>query len=180
MRRSGLDVLYHLGVVQLHAVVTALGDVVRRVAELNAALDAIEEGGRDGQVAGGGETIRHVTHVVVDAKDLLYDDQAGLGGRGSRGVGGQRKPVGSLQRDGATHDTSPVVCAVRGGQDAGMGEIVNLRSVKKRLGREAAKQDAKETRVRHGRTKAEAANDRRAEARRAAVLDGSRRGETGE
>jgi hypothetical protein len=60
-----------------------------------------------------------------------------------------------------------------------MGEIVNLRSVKKRLGREAAKQDAKESRVRHGRTKAELANDRRAEARRAALLDGSARGEPG-
>ena len=56
-----------------------------------------------------------------------------------------------------------------------MGEIVNLRSVKKRLGRDASKQDAKENRVRHGRTKAELANDRRAEARRAALLDGSAR-----
>jgi hypothetical protein len=60
-----------------------------------------------------------------------------------------------------------------------MGEIVNLRSVKKQLGREAAKQDAKESRVRHGRTKAELANDRLAEARRAALLDGSARGEPG-
>jgi len=33
--------------------------------------------------------------------------------------------------------------------------------------------------VRHGRTKAEVANDRRAEARRAALLDGSARDETG-
>ena len=66
-----------------------------------------------------------------------------------------------------------------------MGEIVNLRSVKKRLVREASKLDAKESRVRHGRTKAELANDRRAEARRAALLDGSARsasarGETSE
>jgi hypothetical protein len=61
-----------------------------------------------------------------------------------------------------------------------MGEIVNLRLVKKRLGREAEKLEAKASRVRHGRSKAEVANDRRAEARRAALLDGSRRGETGE
>ena len=61
-----------------------------------------------------------------------------------------------------------------------MGEIVNLRSVKKRLGREAESAKAKESRVRHGRTKAELANDRRSEARRAALLDGSWRGETGE
>jgi hypothetical protein len=61
-----------------------------------------------------------------------------------------------------------------------MGEIVNLRSVKKRLEREAKRAKAKESRVRHGRTKAELANDRRAEVRRTALLDGSRRGETGE
>jgi len=102
------------------------------------------------------------------------------GGRSSV-IAGLRAPAfGSLQRDGATHDTPAVVQAVRGVQDAVMGEIVNLRSVKKRLGREAAKQDAKESRVRHGRTKVELANDRRPEARRAAVLDGSRRSETGE
>ncbi len=61
-----------------------------------------------------------------------------------------------------------------------MGEIVNLRSVKKRLGRAAEEAKAKENRIRHGRTKAETANDRRAEVRRAALLDASRRGEAGE
>jgi hypothetical protein len=61
-----------------------------------------------------------------------------------------------------------------------MGEIVNLRTVKKRLGQDAAKAAAKENRVRHGRSKAEMANDRRSETRRAALLDGSRRGEAGE
>ncbi len=61
-----------------------------------------------------------------------------------------------------------------------MGEIVNLRSVKKRLARKTETAEAKENRIRHGRTKAEVANDRRAETRRAALLDGSRRGETGE
>ena len=66
-----------------------------------------------------------------------------------------------------------------------MGGIVNLRSVKKRLARAAESAKAKESRVRHGRTKAEAANDRRAEQRRAALLDGSARsapgrGDTGE
>jgi hypothetical protein len=67
------------------------------------------------------------------------------------------------------------VQAVRGAQDAGMGEIVNLRSVKKRLAREAAGAKAKENRVRHGRTEVEKTNDRREEARRAALLDGSAR-----
>jgi len=46
-------------------------------------------------------------------------------------------------------------------QDDDMGEIVNLRSVKKAKAREAAKQAARENRVRHGRTEAEKANDAR-------------------
>jgi hypothetical protein len=61
-----------------------------------------------------------------------------------------------------------------------MGEIVNLRSVKKRLAADAAKVAAKENRARDGRTKAERANDQRAEQRRAAVLDALRRGDAGE
>ena len=50
-----------------------------------------------------------------------------------------------------------------------MGEIVNLRSVKKAKARETAKQAAQENRVRHGRTAAEKTNDRREAERRAAA-----------
>ena len=56
-----------------------------------------------------------------------------------------------------------------------MAEIVNLRQMKKRRAREAAAADAKQNRVRHGRTAAEKANDRREEERRKALLDGARR-----
>ena len=56
-----------------------------------------------------------------------------------------------------------------------MGEIVNLRSVKKAKAREAAKQAAEENRVRFGRTGAEKANDRRDAVRADARLDGIRR-----
>jgi len=56
-----------------------------------------------------------------------------------------------------------------------MAEIVNLRQMKKRRAREAAAADAKQNRVRHGRTAAEKANDRRGEERRKALLDGARR-----
>ena len=58
-----------------------------------------------------------------------------------------------------------------------MGEIVNLRSVKKSLARDAAAAEAKQNRIRHGRAKAAKLNDRRAEQRRASHLDGSRRSE---
>ncbi|HET6194886.1 MAG TPA: DUF4169 family protein [Acetobacteraceae bacterium] len=61
-----------------------------------------------------------------------------------------------------------------------MGEIVNLRRTKKTLQRQQAADAAKQNRVRHGRTAAEKANDKRAEQRRQALLDASRRGEAGE
>jgi hypothetical protein len=57
-----------------------------------------------------------------------------------------------------------------------MGEIVNLKQVKKRQARERAAAEAAANRARHGRTAAERANDQRAEARRQALLDGARRG----
>ena len=55
-----------------------------------------------------------------------------------------------------------------------MGEIVNLRIVKKRLAHQAKLAEAAENRVRHGRTSAEKANDLRIELRKKALLDGSR------
>ena len=61
-----------------------------------------------------------------------------------------------------------------------MGEIVNLHRMKKRRERDVASAAAKESRTRHGRTKVQKANDQRAEQRRQALLDASRRGETGE
>ena len=55
-----------------------------------------------------------------------------------------------------------------------MGEIVNLRRVKKQRTRAEQAQEAKENRVRHGRTAAQKANDARAEQRRQEFLDGKR------
>jgi len=56
-----------------------------------------------------------------------------------------------------------------------MGEIVNLRTMKKRLARAADAADAKENRVRHGRTKAAKANDARETAGQVIRLDALRR-----
>ncbi len=55
-----------------------------------------------------------------------------------------------------------------------MGEIVNLRQVKKRRDRDARAAEAAENRVRRGRTGAQKDNDRRAEARRIAGLEAAR------
>jgi hypothetical protein len=72
------------------------------------------------------------------------------------------------------------VRAILYAQDAAMGEIVNLHQQKKRRERNEAAALAKQNRVRHGRTKTERANDKRAEERRQALLDASCRGETSE
>ena len=55
-----------------------------------------------------------------------------------------------------------------------MGEIVNLKQVKKQRARAGKAAEAAANRAKHGRTAAEKANDRREEARRQALLDGAR------
>jgi Domain of unknown function (DUF4169) len=55
-----------------------------------------------------------------------------------------------------------------------MGEIVNLNRARKAEARTAKAAQAAVQRVKHGRTAAERANDRRAEARRLALLAGAR------
>ncbi len=56
-----------------------------------------------------------------------------------------------------------------------MGEIVNLNKQRKARTRKEAEATAAANRAKHGRTKAEKANDLRAEARAKALLDGARK-----
>jgi Domain of unknown function (DUF4169) len=56
-----------------------------------------------------------------------------------------------------------------------MGKVVNLHRARKARAKTEATAQAAANRVKHGRTGAEKANDRRAEARRQALLDGTRR-----
>lgn len=56
-----------------------------------------------------------------------------------------------------------------------MAEIVNLNKARKALARAATEAKAAVNRAKHGRTKAEKAHDRAAEARRQALLDGAKR-----
>lgn len=60
-------------------------------------------------------------------------------------------------------------------QDDQMGEIVNLRRVKKQLAKAEQARLAKENRIRHGRTGPEKKNITREQARHTAKLDGERR-----
>jgi hypothetical protein len=59
-------------------------------------------------------------------------------------------------------------------QDAAMGDLVNLRHVKKQRARAAASAKAAAQRVLHGRTKAEKQADRAAQARDRAAVDQAR------
>jgi hypothetical protein len=56
-----------------------------------------------------------------------------------------------------------------------MAEIVNLNRARKAKARASREAEAAANRVKHGRTGAEKQNDRRAEDRRRALLDGAKR-----
>jgi len=58
-----------------------------------------------------------------------------------------------------------------------MGEIVNLNKARKARTKQEAEANAAANRAKHGRTKAEKANEARDEARRKALLDGAKREE---
>jgi hypothetical protein len=62
-----------------------------------------------------------------------------------------------------------------GEEDGGMGEIVNLRRIKKQRDRAAAEQAAAENRVRHGRTLAAKKAERIEQERGEAALDGAKK-----
>ncbi|MBP0439167.1 DUF4169 family protein [Tianweitania sediminis] len=58
-----------------------------------------------------------------------------------------------------------------------MGDLVNLRSVRKQRARIEAERQAEENRQRFGRTKAEKTQQEQAEARQSSLLDGHHRGD---
>ena len=60
-------------------------------------------------------------------------------------------------------------------QDAVMGEIVNLNRARKRLARARDAMQARENRIRFGRTTPQKLDDARTEAERVSRLDGKRR-----
>src|SRR5262249_25617771 len=101
---GGADVLDHVHDVDLAADGAAAIDVLRGIAALEAVLGAIEDGGGQRHVPVGGEAVRHLLDVGVDAEDLLNDDDAGLwlaGGSGA--IGAERMTILSLERDHLTH-----------------------------------------------------------------------------
>src|SRR5215468_9968292 len=74
------------------------------IAEVDAALDAVEKRRRQGDVAVRGEPVGHRTHVPVDAEDLLDDDEtAAWVSRRHREVAVELMAVGSRQLDPLAH-----------------------------------------------------------------------------
>src|SRR5439155_20426650 len=58
---------------------TAALDIGLLIAHIDAALDAVEERGGQGDEAVGGEAVRELLDVRVDAEDLLDDDESAAG-----------------------------------------------------------------------------------------------------
>src|SRR5438477_9606312 len=98
---------------QLPAHGAATLDVRLLVAGLEAALDAIEQRGRDGEVAFLGEAIGDALDVVVHAEDLLDHDQGAAGLAARRGfIGGELVSVLGGQVDHLTHGIASFVARV--------------------------------------------------------------------
>src|SRR5258705_2173117 len=113
---GGADILDHVVDVDLAAHGAATVAVLGRVARLEAALGAIEDGGGEGDVAVGRESVRDLLDMRVDAEDLLDDDDAGFGlaGRGDP-VGAERVAIFGGERD---HLTPAGILRGRAGQPA--------------------------------------------------------------
>ncbi len=74
-------------------------DLRRRITGLEIALDAIEQGRRDGRIAGLGQPVADGTDVRVDAKNLLDHDDGATGGLFGVGpVGPETMTVGGGER----------------------------------------------------------------------------------
>src|SRR6266581_3303617 len=98
------DVLHRVVDRQLAAHGAAALDVRLLVARLEAALDSVEDRGRDGQVAGLREAVGDVLDVVIHAEDLLDHDQRAPRLSGRRGlVGGELVSVFGGQVDHLSH-----------------------------------------------------------------------------
>src|SRR6266566_2059389 len=98
------DVLHRVVDRQLTAHGAAALDVRLLVARLEAALDSVEDRGRDGQVAVLREAVGDVLDVVIHAEDLLDHDQRAPRLSGRRGlVGGELVSVFGGQVDHLSH-----------------------------------------------------------------------------
>jgi hypothetical protein len=73
------------------------------VGDVDARLDAPEQVGADGDEALGGQAVADVAHHLVDAEDLLDDDDGRAGGRRRARHIGREGAVGRGDREGLAH-----------------------------------------------------------------------------
>ncbi len=106
-RRRGprrLDVEQHVVHADLVDHRPADGESIRPVAELDAGLATIKQRRRDAVVAVGRVAVRDFSDMLVDAKNLLDDDEpASMLHPGRRLIGRKLVAVGCLQLDRLTH-----------------------------------------------------------------------------
>src|SRR5262249_47390990 len=95
-----LSVLEHRIPVRIGNELARVGDLIRRVAALEALLAAIEQGRRDRRVAFLGEPVTGGADVMIDAKNLLNDHDSALGRTGGIGaIGAQLVAVAGGERE---------------------------------------------------------------------------------
>jgi hypothetical protein len=79
--------------------------VIARIAEFEARLDAVEESGRDREIALRGVEVGGLADVLVRAENLLQDDDGALRGAGGPGqIGADRLAVLAGKGDLLSHD----------------------------------------------------------------------------
>src|SRR5215510_3915574 len=95
-----LSVLEHRIPIRTGNELARVGDLIRRVAALEALLAAIEQGRRDRGVAFLGEPVTDGANVMIDAKNLLNDHDSALGRTGGVGaIGAQLVAVAGGERE---------------------------------------------------------------------------------
>ena len=95
-RGGGPDVEHRLVGIHGAAQFPAAGHVGRRVAQLDAALGAVEQRRADHPVARLGEIVADPAHVPVHPEDLLHHHQGAAGIRGAGGIGGEAWPSAAV------------------------------------------------------------------------------------
>ena len=96
----GLRVLEHRVPVRVGDELARIGDLVRRIAALEVLLRAIEQRRRDGGIAFGGEPVADRADVMIDAENLLDDDDAAFRRAGWIGpISTKLKAVGRGERE---------------------------------------------------------------------------------
>src|SRR5579863_1793300 len=106
----GLRVAHHRAPVRIGDEFARAGDLVRRIAALEIRLLTIEQGRRHRGVTLAGEPVAHRADVMIDAENLLDDDNAAPGRTARVGaIGAELEAVRRRQCELLTQDDPPSI-----------------------------------------------------------------------